>query len=71
MEKKFCQDCKHYDSGRFDEYCDHPKNFEDSPIKPRATRRKHPREINVDNDCGWFSRRIGLFERLGKWFRRE
>jgi len=53
-EKVFCSECTYYDAG-----CLHPDNilYKDTPVFRNIKQKKRcNREINKDNDCGWFKK---------------
>jgi len=65
--KIYCEGCRYfkafYGSVLDDFSCDHPNNMEKQTIETwmkitvEIKHKKHPREINFNNDCQWFRKR--------------
>jgi len=64
-EKVYCRDCKYFMMPNAFSYCDHANNYEDSYYAPKDSMKKDPSDINQNNDCRWYERKIPLWER---WF---
>jgi hypothetical protein len=53
--KVFCKNCKWITVDSFSSYCTCPKNVFDNWYES-GMMRKHPRELNKNNDCKWFKK---------------
>lgn len=56
-DKVFCSQCKYFDDNPGDKGCLNPynRNYDsDTWYEPSREGKRHPRDINKNNDCPWF-----------------
>ena len=67
-EKVYCRECCHFWDGKtkfgpYPERCNSPDNGKPN-YKSRRGIRLSPCQKNENNDCNWFEKRCGFWERL-------